>query len=206
MNDATQAAYAWGWQTIPIGASLALLLSASVYLCGWLRLGETRPEQIPGWRAVCFLLGLFSVWIAIASPLDLLSGALLTAHMIQHLLLMAVAPPLIVLGAPTVPMLRGLPRFFVREGLGPFFTLAPVHALQRLFGSRVFAWLLMNVVFLLWHAPAMYDLALRSPGWHEVEHFCFLSTSVLFWWHIVAPWPTGVPRQPVVAAAISANG
>ncbi len=190
MNDATQAAYAWGWQTIPIGASLALLLSASVYLCGWLRLGETRPEQIPGWRAVCFLLGLFSVWIAIASPLDLLSGALLTAHMIQHLLLMAVAPPLIVLGAPTVPMLRGLPRFFVREGLGPFFTLAPVHALQRLFGSRVFAWLLMNVVFLLWHAPAMYDLALRSPGWHEVEHFCFLSTSVLFWWHIVAPWPT----------------
>ena len=150
----------------------------------------TRPEQIPGWRVCCFVAGMGAVFVALASPLDTLSGALLTAHMVQHLLLMAVAPPLVVLGAPMVPLLRGLPRFFVREGLGPFFALRPVHALQRFLGSRVVAWLLMNGAFIAWHIPASYDLALRSPGWHEVEHACFLSTSLLFWWHIIAPWPT----------------
>ena len=192
MPDATQAAYGftYGLSSVPIFTTLALLLTALVYLRGWLALRHTRPEQIPSWRLWCFLLGILAVLVAVASPLDAVSGVLLTAHMVQHLLLMAVAPPLLVLGAPVVPLLRGLPSWFVREGLGPLFTLAPVHALERLLASRVFAWLLMNATFVAWHVPAAYDLALRSPGWHEVEHATFLLTSVLFWWHIVAPWPT----------------
>ena len=192
MQDATQAAYGLHatLRNFPIWATLALVLTVAVYLRGWQALRVTRPEQIPAWRAVCFSLGILAVFVALASPLDALSGVLLTAHMVQHLLLMAIAPPLLVLGAPTVPMLRGLPRSFVREGLGPFFALRPVHAIQRFLGSRVVAWLLMNFAFIAWHIPASYDLALRSPGWHEVEHACFLLTSVLFWWHIVAPWPT----------------
>jgi cytochrome c oxidase assembly factor CtaG/ferredoxin len=190
MPDATQAGFSYGLASIPKWATFSLLLTVIVYLRGWRALQATRPEQIPGWRAACFLAGMLSVFLAIASPLDALSGVLLTAHMIQHLLLMAIAPPLLVLGAPVVPLLRGLPKFFVREGLGPFFSLRAVHALQRLFASRVLAWLLMNLAFIAWHVPAAYDLALRSPGWHEVEHACFLFTSVLFWWHIVAPWPT----------------
>ena len=192
MQDATQAAYGFGTslRAFPYGVTLLMLLSAMVYLRGWRALARTRPEQIPGWRVCCFLAGMLAVFLALASPLDTLSGVLLTAHMVQHLLLMAVAPPLLVLGAPMVPMLRGLPRFFVREGLGPFFALRPVHALQRFFASRVVAWLLMNGAFIAWHIPVSYDLALRSPAWHEVEHACFLSTSLLFWWHIIAPWPT----------------
>lgn len=192
MPDATQAAFGIQYELrmFPVWASLSLLVAVVIYLRGWLALRQTRRRQIAAWRVLCFLLGILLVWIAIASPLDALSGILLTAHMIQHLLLMAIAPPLLVLGAPMVPLLRGLPRFIVREGIGPFFALKPVHTLERLFGSRVFAWLLMNVSFLGWHAPVMYDLALRSPNWHEVEHVSFLLTSVLFWWHIVAPWPT----------------
>ncbi len=190
MQDATQAAFSYGLGSIPKLPALSIFLAAWVYLRGWRALSATRPEQIPLWRVSCFLGGLLIVFVAIASPLDVYSGVLLLAHMIQHLLLMAIAPPLLVLGAPVVPMLRGLPRFFVREGLGPFFTLRPVHAVQRLFASRLFAWLLMNFTFIAWHIPASYDLALRSPNWHEFEHICFLSTSVLFWWHIVAPWPT----------------
>ena len=190
MPDATQAAFSYGLESIPKWATLALLLTVWVYLRGWRALQRSRPEQIPSWRVLCFLAGVLTVWVAIASPLDTLSGVLLTAHMTQHLLLMAIAPPLLVLGAPVVPLLRGLPRYFVREGLGPFFTLRWVHGLQRLFASRALAWLLMNLTFIAWHVPAAYDLALRSPGWHEVEHACFLFTSVLFWWHIVAPWPT----------------
>jgi cytochrome c oxidase assembly factor CtaG/ferredoxin len=192
MPNATQAAFGihYGLRTFPVWASFSLLVTVVIYLRGWLALRQTRRRQIAGWRVLCFLLGMLLVWIAIASPLDALSGILLTAHMIQHLLLMAIAPPLLVLGAPMVPLLRGLPRFLVREGIGPFFVLKPVHTLERLFASRVFAWLLMNVSFLGWHAPVMYDLALRSPSWHEMEHVSFLLTSVLFWWHIVAPWPT----------------
>ncbi len=190
MQDASQAAFSYGLGSIPKWATLALLLTAWVYVRGWRALERSRPEQIPGWRAGCFLAGILAVWVAIASPLDALSGVLLTAHMIQHLLLMAIAPPLLVLGAPVVPLLRGLPRYFVREGLGPFFTMRWVHGLERLFASRALAWLLMNLAFIAWHVPAAYDLALRSPGWHEAEHACFLFTSTLFWWHIVAPWPT----------------
>ncbi len=138
MQDATQAAYgfSYGFVSIPWGATLSLLLTVWVYLRGWRALQATRPEQIPAWRAVCFLAGVLAILVAIASPLDALSGVLLTAHMVQHLLLMAIAPPLLVLGSPVVPLLRGLPRFWVREGLGPFFTLRPVHALQRVFASR----------------------------------------------------------------------
>ena len=190
MQDAAQAGFSYGLASIPKWATLALLVTVLVYLRGWRALQRSRPEQIPGWRVLCFLAGVLAVWVAIASPLDTLSGVLLTAHMTQHLLLMAIAPPLLVLGAPVVPLLRGLPRYFVREGLGPFFTLRWVHGLQRLFASRALAWLLMNLAFIAWHVPAAYDLALRSPDWHEVEHACFLFTSVLFWWHIVAPWPT----------------
>ncbi len=192
MGDATQAAYGVGYSlaAFPYGVTLLLLLTLVIYLRGWQALGRTRPDQIPAWRAACFAGGIVAVWAALASPLDALSGVLLTAHMIQHLLLMSVAPPLLVLGAPVVPMLRGLPRYFVREGLGPFFTLRPVRAIEQLLHSRVFAWLVLNVTFIGWHVPAAYGLALRSPGWHEVEHVCFLLTSILFWWHIVAPWPT----------------
>ncbi len=191
MPDNTQAVFgAYGIASIPWWATLGLLLTALIYLRGWRALRRTRAEQIPSWRVTCFLLGIGAVWVAIASPLDTLSGVLLTAHMIQHLLLMAVAPPLLVLGAPMVPLLRGLPRYFVREGIGPFFSLGAVQWLERLFRSRFLAWALMNGAFLAWHTPALYDLALRSPGWHEVEHASFLFTSMLFWWHIVVPWPT----------------
>ena len=188
MFGATAAAYA-SW-SIPWMATFALLLTAWIYTRGWRAIRRTRPEQFPVWRLVCFLGGLFVVWLAIASPLDAFAGMLLVVHMVQHLLLMALAPPLLVLGAPMVPMLRGLPQYLLREGIGPFFALRPIHAVERLFGSRIFAWFAMNLTFLGWHAPALYDLALYHPAWHEVEHACFLLTSVLFWWHIIAPWPT----------------
>ncbi len=68
------------------------------------------------------------MWIAIASPLDAFSGLLLSAHMMQHLLLMAVAPPLILLGAPFLPMLRGLPHALAHDGLGPFLTWPALRA------------------------------------------------------------------------------
>ena len=122
-------------------------------------------------------------------PLDTLSNLLLTAHMTQHLVLMAVAPPLILLGAPIVPMLRGLPRRLVRDALGPFlawpalrrFAHRLTHPGVGLFGMTTAMW--------GWHVPGPYQLALQVPFWHDVEHVTFVAGSLLFWWSVVRPWP-----------------
>ena len=105
---------------IDVLLTLALALVAIVYVRGWRRLFHLHDTLLPRWRLACFLAGVTSLWLAAVSPLDALASLLLTAHMTQHLVLMAVAPPLVLLGAPIVPMLRGLPRWLVRDSLGPF--------------------------------------------------------------------------------------
>jgi cytochrome c oxidase assembly factor CtaG/ferredoxin len=163
---------------------------ALLYLRGWSKIRRTRPLLFPPWRAWCFVGGLFSLWIAIASPLDTLDSLLLVAHMTQHLILMSVAPPLLLLGAPAVPLLRGLPRSVLRDGLGPFFRTPALHQAGRVLTHPIFAWLAMNIAYLAWHVPQGYELALSSPGWHELEHACFLFTSLLFWFPVIQPWPS----------------
>jgi len=175
---------------IPPWTTLALLLAAVVYVRGWLLIGRTRPEQFPEWRLACYLGGLFSIFLAVASPFDTLDGRLLSAHMVQHFLFMSVAPPLLLLGAPQVPLLRGLPRVFVRRVLGPLFRIHWLRRIGQFMISLKPAWLLMNVAYIGWHVPAAYEFALRSENWHNVEHACFFFTSVLFWWPILRPWPT----------------
>jgi cytochrome c oxidase assembly factor CtaG/ferredoxin len=185
LSDAIAAS--WGF---PLWATLGLLLTALLYWRGWRRARQTRPAELPTWRAISFFAGLATVWLAIASPLDVLGNWLLLAHMAQHLLLMSVAPPLLLLGAPVVPLLRSIPRSWMREGLGPLFTSRAVHAVARFLTHPATGWITMNLAYIGWHVPAAYELALRSPGWHEVEHGCFLFTSLLFWWTVLQPWPS----------------
>jgi cytochrome c oxidase assembly factor CtaG len=167
-----------------------LALTAVLYLRGWRALQRTRARELPPWRAVSFLAGLVSLWIALASPIDALDDFLLSAHMLQHFILMSVAPPLVVLGAPTVPLLRGLPRSLIRHVLRPVFAARPVHKLAHLVAYPAVAWLLMNVAYLGWHVPAAFELTLRSEFSHNLEHLCFLFTSIAFWWVVIAPWPS----------------
>jgi cytochrome c oxidase assembly factor CtaG/ferredoxin len=189
MSDGAAQA-AWASWTFPFWATASLLVAGLVYLRGWRRIRQTRPLIFPAWRAGCFLGGLLTLWIALASPLDALDGLLLSAHMTQHLILMSVVPPLLLLGAPVVPLLRGLPQFVLRDGLGPFLQTPVLHRLVRFITHPVFAWLAMNLAYVGWHVPPAYELALRSPSWHQVEHACFLSTSLLFWFPVIQPWPS----------------
>ncbi len=99
---------------IPPWVTCALVAAGLVYVRGWLALRHTRPETLPVWRLLSFLAGILAIFVAVASPLDTYSETLLFMHMAQHFVLMSVAPPLIVLGCPLVPMLRGLPRSIVR--------------------------------------------------------------------------------------------
>jgi cytochrome c oxidase assembly factor CtaG len=176
--------------SIPAGATFGLLLTAAIYFRGWRSLRSLRPTLFPSWRLACFLAGLAWLWLAIASPLDAFGGLVLTAHMVQHLLLMVVAPPLILLGSPMIPLLRGLPRWAARDGLGPFLNWSVLERLGRILTHPAFCWFAMAVAMLGWHVPAAYELALRSPGWHQVEHACFFITSLLFWWPVIQPWPS----------------
>ena len=130
-----------------------------------------------------------SLWLAAVSPLDTLSSLLLTAHMTQHLVLMAVAPPLILLGAPIVPMLRGLPRWLVRDALGPFLAWPALRRVAHRLTHPGVGLAAMTAAMWGWHVPGPYQLALQVPFWHGVEHVTFVAGSLLFWWSVVRPWP-----------------
>ena len=155
---------------------------------------------VPGWRAVYFLLGLLTLWVALASPLDTFSSFIITAHMLQHMLLMMVAPPLILLGAPLIPLVRGLPVFAAREFAGPFLNWRLAKRLGSALTRLSVALVLMSVAMFAWHTPRLYELALTSSSWHEFEHACFFVASLIFWWPVVQPWPSRpqTPRWAVV--------
>jgi cytochrome c oxidase assembly factor CtaG len=181
--------------SVPFWATLAALLSGIMYVRGRKRLTHLHSTALPKWRLACFLAGVLSFWIAIASPLDPLGSFLLTAHMVQHLLIMLVAPPLILLGSPLNPLLLGLPRWVSRDALGPFLTCESLKRIGRLVTHPAFCWSAATLALLGWHVPAAYDLALVSPAWHDLEHACLFGTSLLFWWPVVQPWPS-TPRWP----------
>jgi cytochrome c oxidase assembly factor CtaG len=145
---------------------------------------------IPGWRAASFLLGVFLVWLAIGSPLALLDEQLLTAHMTQHLLLMTIAPALIWVGAPMMPILHGLPQKLVQSVLGPFLRLPVVQAGGRVLSDPAVCWLAAAAALVAWHIPAVFNMALRSEVLHVTEHISFLTAAFLFWWPVILPWPS----------------
>src|ERR1700733_598532 len=91
-----------------VWVSSALMFAAFLYLRGWLGLRRQDHGNVEGWRAGSFVFGLLFIWIATASPLATLDHDMLTAHMVQHLLLMTLAPPLILLGMPRKPLANGL--------------------------------------------------------------------------------------------------
>jgi putative membrane protein len=181
--------------SLPVPVTVALLVAALIYLRGWLHLRRGAADPIPAWRAAACFAGVFSVWLAIASPLGALDEQLLSVHMSQHLLLMTVAPPLIWLGAPALPLLHALPQSFSRRVLGPILRSSAVQWIARVITEPVFCWLAAILVLLGWHLPAAYTLALESPLWHEIEHATFLAAGLLFWWPVIAPWPS-VARHP----------
>jgi putative membrane protein len=179
----------------PVPITIILLAAALVYARGWIHLWRTLPSVLPASHLAAFLGGLLSVWIAIASPLSGLDDDFLTVHMVQHLLLMTVAAPLILLGAPAVTLLHGLPQRAVRETLGPLLRWPPLQRLGHGLTHPVACWLAGTGAVITWHIPALFELTLRSERWHEIEHACFLAAGLLFWWPIVRPWPS-VARWP----------
>jgi cytochrome c oxidase assembly factor CtaG/polyferredoxin len=186
--DPVAAAVLSSW-TFDAGTLLLVFAIGSLYLRGWLRLREERPYKYATGRLCSFAGGLVAIVLALESPVDAFGSLLLQAHMIQHLLLLAVAPPLLLQGQPVLPLLRGLPRWIFKDALGPFLSSRGLKRIGGVIVHPVVAWCAMSVAMVVWHVPRLYDLALRSPGWHEFEHACFFWSAVLFWWPVVGVWP-----------------
>jgi len=166
-----------------------LASAAGIYLRGFAQLRQQLPEHFPVWRRTAFLAGLAAIAFALLSPLDGLGDLLLQAHMAQHWLLMGVAAPLLWLGAPIVPLLRGVPRAWLRRGLGPFLAWPALRRALRALTRLVPAFSLWALTTLAWHWPPAYQAALRDPFWHDLEHACFLAAALLFWYPVIEPWP-----------------
>jgi cytochrome c oxidase assembly factor CtaG/polyferredoxin len=189
------------WVLVPIA------ILGVIYTRGWWLLHRRAPDRFGLSQLAAFFAGLITIVVALLSPLDAFAGWLLTVHMIQHLLLMMVAPPLILWGAPYLPLLSGLPRRFSIDGVGPFLSSVVIRRIAGLISHPVFCWAAFISVNVAWHVPPMYEVALRSPAWHRVEHFSFLSTALLFWLPIIQPrpWVARSPRWMILPYLILAD-
>jgi cytochrome c oxidase assembly factor CtaG len=171
----------------PTIASLAVLSCA--YALGLARLWRSagRGRGVARWHAAAFAGAVVALVIALLSPLDPMSDDLQSAHMVQHMLIMMVAAPLFVAGAPATVMLWALPRGArqsVGAALGRFGIWRPPWYLlwQPLLLCGLFAGALW-----IWHLPALYQAALRSRPVHELQHVMFFVTSCLFWRVLLDP-------------------
>lgn len=178
----------WSAWSLEPAVFFAIGLSALLYARGvgrlWRRAGVGRG--IRRWRFACFAAGLAVLFVALVSPLDAMGGALFSAHMVQHELLMLVAAPLLVLGLPMIPFLWALPIGW-RRGLGRLAKAPPVAGGIRALTHPLAAWTLYAAALWTWHAPELYQATLRSDWIHTAQHASFTGSALLFWWVLLHP-------------------
>jgi putative membrane protein len=158
-------------------------------------LGEQKATRLTGrlrsrqekWRAASFYAGLLVILGALASPIDSLSEKLFWVHMSQHVMLLSIAAPLSVLGAPWMSIWRPLPlglRRTVAKTIARAPWCAPLRAL-RVLARPVPAWIAFSVDLVLWHIPYFYDAAVANRAIHDLEHSTFLAFGILLWAQVI---------------------
>jgi cytochrome c oxidase assembly factor CtaG len=154
---------AWEFEPSVVGGCAVLLVLYAV-----------AHRDDPG-RAGWFVAGVAAIFLALVSPLDVLSDTyLFSAHMAQHLMLVLVAPPLLI---------AGLSPRMIRRAM----KTAAVGRIERVLGNAIVAWTIGMATLWIWHAPSLYNAALDDEDLHIVEHLCFLISATIYWWPIVSP-------------------
>jgi cytochrome c oxidase assembly factor CtaG len=149
-------------------------------------------------RSWCYLTGVLVLLFALVSPLDTLGDTyLLSAHMLQHLLLILVVPPLLLLGLPAELVSRAL-------------AMRGARRVERVLGQPLLAWPLAIGALWLWHLPSLFSAALTNESIHIVQHLCLLLTAVIFWWPVFNTQAAHYLSAPVAglylfAAAIASS-
>ncbi len=181
----------WDWSLDP-----PLVLTIDLAILYWIgarrTITPTRKRVAQRWRSGCFYAGLAVLAIALASPIEPLSGQLFWVHMIQHVLLLVLAAPLIVLARPWIRLWRCLPldaRRRLARDLSHGRRTAPLRAVCRTLGRPVPSFVAFSVVLLAWHVPALFDATLRSGALHALEHSLFFATAIMFWKQVIPSPP-----------------
>jgi putative membrane protein len=150
----------------------------------WRRAGAGRGIRCQ--QAAAFLAGTVVLAVALLSPLDSVSAELFSVHMVQHIVLILVAAPLLVAGAPLAPLLWAFPGDW-RARLGRLWQRPSFRAAGSLVTHPLIVGLLGTSVLWLWHTPSLYQAALRTEALHAAEHGSFLAAALLFWWVVLSP-------------------
>ncbi|HEX7950622.1 MAG TPA: cytochrome c oxidase assembly protein [Candidatus Limnocylindrales bacterium] len=173
-----------------------LVATALAWLWVVRRIDRRHPHNpVPVPRTIAFLLGLLVIAVALQSGVERYDTTLFSIHMVQHLLLILVAPPLLLLGAPITQLLRVVSPGFRRRILLPVLHSGPIVFVSH----PVTAWLLFTLVLWGTHFSPLFDVALENPRVHQLEHVLYLVAAILFWFPVVGadpgPRPLGYPAR-----------
>ncbi len=168
---------------------IGVLLAAFGYYLAWRQLKLVGRATPPGWQIVCYYAGLATVIIALLGPIDTFNDELFFLHMAQHLALMQIAAPLILLGRPVQLGLKAISVKRSGPVLKKVLRLRAVRTSLALITAPLFATAAYNANLIFWHVPGMYDAALKNTNVHDVEHLMFFGFALLFWWPIIDPVP-----------------
>lgn len=193
----------WQWRADVI---MVLLLAGTLFVRGWVQLHRRSQHLARPWRLVAYLSGLLVIALALMSPIDTLVQQLFFVHMIQHLLLIMVAPPLLLIVNPLPFTLWGLPDRW-RHRVGGWLGRA-LHRNGRFRPQLRSAtapgtvWLFSVISILLWHDPNAYNAALRHNLIHDAEHLMFFAAGMAFWWRITGAGPRIYKQSGLVGRII----
>lgn len=196
------------WPVTP-GITLFTVLTVAFYLNGTRR--RTSGEvTVSAAQRTSFLLGILAIYLAIQSPVDVLAERLFFIHQIQHILLRALGPVLIILGMPLPAMVRGIPSAVKEKTLVPIIRSRSVQKLYGLLIHPAIATLMFIAMLFIWQIPTLHNLALEDRTVHDAMHISLLITGLFFWWLMLDPRPSQVhlsigARIVLVAAIIVPN-
>ena len=193
MNEVTRRLLlSYEWRPVFI---FVLVTLAVLYTIGWVRLRKRSKHNslVPVWKLVAYLFAIVTLMLALLSFIDILGASLFYFHMIQHLMLTAIAGPLIMLADPMPITLWGLPpkwRKVVGRSISKVIHKnSPWREPLKMVTSPGVSFVVMIALLWGWHDPNLYNLALRSPFWHDFEHISFFYASIVYWWHVTGAGP-----------------
>jgi putative membrane protein len=166
-----------------------LLAGSTVYWWAWRRVRDSGGVQPPTWWAWAYAGGIASLAFSLLGPLESFNEQLFSLHMTQHLVIMQISAPLLLLGRPAQLVLRALPPQKTKRTVGFIFGKSNVRYAVIAISGPVVMFLLFNINLGLWHLPNLYEAALYNSWVHHLQHILFAGFALLYWWVIIDPIP-----------------
>jgi putative membrane protein len=176
------------WSFDPL-VTTSLIAASAVYFWAWRKVRSSKGNQPPNWYAWAYAGGIFSLAFSLLGPLESFNEQLFSLHMSQHLVIMQIATPLLLLGRPAQLILRALPPRQTKGTVGFLFGKSNIRFAVIAITGPIITFLLFSVNLGLWHLPNFYEAALNNAWIHHLQHILFAGFSMIYWWIIIDPVP-----------------